>query len=324
MNTAVPYFSVIIPTHRRIRLLTLAIQSVLKQTNQSFDVHVVNDEPEDHLLLCKILARFNDKRIALHTHDSGLGVSYSRNLGILRSQGAVLAFLDDDDEWVPEKLEVHARLHEKVVEAGLVYSGTIKRWEPLLFPDHIRLAKEIPGNLFELPCSEGLGQIHTVSAVTVRREVFDQCGLFHPHLKTHEDWDFYLRASRVTQFQDFPLPLAVYRQHAGDRLTEKAKLNVNLVRFLERYEGKIDQESVRLEGTRVSSERAILTAAIGKRPLVFLKNCFVHLFVLEGEATFASPLKWCLILLFGERFGFALIRLAWYLRGVNRTPSPAA
>jgi glycosyltransferase involved in cell wall biosynthesis len=117
-----PFFSVIIPTHNRAGLLEQALQSVLEQTFTDFEVIVVDDHSTDDTQAR--LARYDDPRLTYFLNDHSRGGAGARNAGIARAKGQWIAFLDDDDVWLPQKLE---RQHQKIVtvsaEVGLVYTG---------------------------------------------------------------------------------------------------------------------------------------------------------------------------------------------------------
>ncbi len=107
-----PTVSVIIPTYNRANLVSRAIKSVLNQTYQDFEIIVVDDCSEDNTE--EIVKSFNDSRIRYIKHKKNKGGSAARNTGIKRARGKYIAFLDDDDEWLPSKLEKQIMLFEKL------------------------------------------------------------------------------------------------------------------------------------------------------------------------------------------------------------------
>src|SRR3989338_8677774 len=96
--------SVIIPTHNRPELLKRAVKSVLNQTYKDLEVIVVDDGLEKRA--DETVNSFNDSRLKYIQHPEEKGGSAARNTGIKNSSGEFIAFLDDDDEWLPEKLEI--------------------------------------------------------------------------------------------------------------------------------------------------------------------------------------------------------------------------
>src|SRR5581483_7703419 len=105
-----PKVSVVVSTHNRAELLHAAIASVLSQSFQDFEILVVDDHSQDHT--AQVVQRFRDGRIKYLRHETRRGGAAARNTGIQNSSGEYIAFLDDDDEWLPEKLETQVALFE--------------------------------------------------------------------------------------------------------------------------------------------------------------------------------------------------------------------
>src|SRR5262245_48882666 len=119
-----PKISVIIPTHDRAHFLPGAIFSVLNQTFQDFEIIVVDDASNDNT--SEVVAAFNDERIRLLRHETNKGGSAARNTGILNAQCDYIAFLDDDDEWLPDKLAKQVNiLFASPPEVGCVFTGYV-------------------------------------------------------------------------------------------------------------------------------------------------------------------------------------------------------
>ena len=100
--------SVVIPTYSRPELLPRAVNSVVKQTYQNLEILVVDDnaeDPDSRSQVAEILDSFHDERIRLIRNQRNLGGALSRNVGIENSHGEFIAFLDDDDEYYPTKIE---------------------------------------------------------------------------------------------------------------------------------------------------------------------------------------------------------------------------
>lgn len=116
-----PKVSVIIPTYNGKEHLGEAIQSVLDQTYQNFELLVVNDaSPEDP---AEVMAKFDDPRIRYMVHERNRGVDQARSTGICSSSGQIVAFLDQDDYYHPEKLEAHVNFLSRHPEVGFSYNA---------------------------------------------------------------------------------------------------------------------------------------------------------------------------------------------------------
>src|SRR5680860_243609 len=117
-----PLFTVVIPTYRRDDFLRDAISSVLAQTFPDYEIIVVDDAPDSST--ASVVAAFGDPRITYLKNSRSKGGAGTRNTGAALARGAWIAFLDDDDTWLPQKLESIATIvSADNAELGLVYSG---------------------------------------------------------------------------------------------------------------------------------------------------------------------------------------------------------
>src|SRR5262249_34375929 len=120
-----PQVSVIIPTHNRAKSLQAAITSVLNQTYRDFEIIVVDDASKDNTE--HVVRRFRDERIKYIRCAVNKGEAGARNKGVKASAADYIAFLDDDDEWLPRKLELQVALMDSCsLKVGGVYSGYVE------------------------------------------------------------------------------------------------------------------------------------------------------------------------------------------------------
>ena len=116
-----PLVSVIIPTHNRADMIGRAIGSVLAQARSDFELLVISDGSTDNTE--EIVDDVQDSRIWFLKHERSRGASAARNTGLRESRGKYIAFLDDDDEWTHDKLEIQLPVIENSPpEVGLVYA----------------------------------------------------------------------------------------------------------------------------------------------------------------------------------------------------------
>jgi glycosyltransferase involved in cell wall biosynthesis len=204
-----PKVSVILPTYNRSFFLASAIQSVLNQTFHDFEILIIDDASVDSTR--ETVESFNDKRIKYIFHEKNKGEAVSRNTGIINSTGEYIAFLDDDDEWFPEKLKLQVDLLENGSDnVGCIYSGFL-----FVHRDNNRILRQkIPtkeGNIYKHMLVRNV--VDSPSSVIIRRECFEKVGLFDADLPYFVDYDFFLRLSKLYYFAFIKRPLLKYFVH---------------------------------------------------------------------------------------------------------------
>ena len=198
--------SVIIPTHNRADILPRAIKSIQNQTRSVDEIIVVSDGSTDNT--DEVVKEFaaKDDRIQLIEYHPGHNGNYARNKGLEAATGQFIAFLDDDDEWLPRKTELQMDIFEKEPEVGLVYSrqnciytdsGITYQTQPMYRGD---LSKRIFIR----------GEIGTPSQVMIRKSVLDQTGPFDLELGALQDYDLWIRCCLVTKVDFVPEPCINY------------------------------------------------------------------------------------------------------------------
>jgi len=198
-----PQVSVIIPTFSRAEVLPIAIRSVLNQTFQDLEILIVDDGSSDTTQA--VVKSFDDDRIHYIRHPKPRGGAAARNTGIAHSRGEYVAFLDDDDEWNPEKL---TRQVEKIVasppDVGGVYTGCF-----VLDRNNDQILGQV------VPVEDGDVQeallagncIGGASSILIRHECLERVGLFDERLASFHEYDLWLRVARHYQFGCIRAPL---------------------------------------------------------------------------------------------------------------------
>ncbi len=201
-----PTVSVIIPTHNRAQIISRAIRSVLNQTYQDFELIIVDDASIDNTE--DTIKLFADERIRYIRADQNKGVSASRNMGIMAARGKYVAFLDDDDEYLPEKLEKYVGALENCSkEVGMIYGP---RWDVKGKQRMYVSCREISSqseNIYKL--GNGL----RMGATLIRRECFDNAGIFDECLSHSEDTDLFIRLAKYYRFNYIKEPMLIMHYH---------------------------------------------------------------------------------------------------------------
>ena len=213
---AKPCVTVIIPTYNRAHLITHAIDSVLHQTYQNFELIVVDDGSQDNT--SDVLANYRGR--LYYIRQSHLGSSEARNTALRMAKGDYIAFLDSDDRWLPTKLEKQLPFLESDESTGLVHTYTSiigENGEEVPAESRIRLRlhqqSARKGYSYEVMSKQC---IIWPSTILVRRECFDQSG-FDPRVEAFEDWDLYLRIALKYRLVLLPETLVQFRIHKNHR-----------------------------------------------------------------------------------------------------------
>jgi glycosyltransferase involved in cell wall biosynthesis len=179
-----PVISVIIPAYNRSSTIARSVQSVLVQTFQDFEIIVVDDGSTDTTR--EVVQKIDDKRIHLICHNGNQGAAAARNTGMQAATGEYIAWLDSDDEWLPQKLDVQLQaLNLSAPSARACYTayelldGGKSR---LYIPQHADYKK-----LF-LRCDQAPG-----SSLMFERSILREIGYLDTSLRRYEDWDWLLR-----------------------------------------------------------------------------------------------------------------------------------
>jgi glycosyltransferase involved in cell wall biosynthesis len=203
-------FSVVIPTFNRAYLIERPIRSVLAQTCSSFEIIVVDDNSTDNTE--EIVKGIGDSRIKYVRHDQNYGSNVARNTGIENATGEFIAFLDSDDEWLPEKLEKQLKILSNHSEICVCYT-----WIKSVNEDtkkELIVSPEFEGFIFE---DLLYSQFVNPSSTVVRRSCFDTVGVFdvNPAFRSCQDWDLWLRLSQSYQFAMVPEVLTIWWNHSS-------------------------------------------------------------------------------------------------------------
>lgn len=208
-NQKIPTVSVIIPTHNRPEMVKNAINSVLIQTYQDFEVIIVDVGLEKRADI--IAGGFNDPRISYIRSEKELNGSAARNIGIKQAKGRFIAFLDDDDEWVPEKLAIQMKEFENTLpDVGFSFSA-VKN-----IRDNGSFVTQVPeeaNDYFELALGWFSGFL-TVTLI-IKKDVFDDVGLFDESFPSHQESDLMIRISKKYKGLGINRPLTIVNMKGG-------------------------------------------------------------------------------------------------------------
>jgi len=302
-----PKVSVIIPTYNRAHLIKRAIQSVLNQTYQNFEIIVVDDGSTDNTE--EIVRDFNNEKIRYIRYNENKGAAFARNTGINVARGEYIAFQDSDDEWFPHKLQRQMEVFKNASpEVGVVYTGSwrIRNNERIYLP--LFTGKQRESNIYK-----GVFEARTAGMPTpafiVKKECFIRAGVFEERLRRFEDWELWLRISKYYEFRYIDEPLVTLY---GTQVSITTDLNAYieaLKLILEKYPEEFRKNKKMLAKDYFDiSARLCSSGKTAQGIKYFLKSFRIFPFNIR-------PLLIILISLFGSTFYIKAIKLYIRIKG---------
>ena len=240
-----PLISVVIPTHNRARLLKRAVDSVLQQSYDNFELLVIDDGSTDET--ADFAAGLDDPRLRYLRQPRNMGVAAARNRGMREAKGSLIAFLDSDDVWAPEKLDRQVELIRRRPEkVGLFYTGLTVRDDENRNPVWTPTAR---GDVWHPMLHDNVVHYGTSSTI-IRREVIETVGYFDENLPANEDYDYWTRIARFFEIDFVPTPLMTYDATTAGQADERRSRNfsANMTArkmYVQRYGGDALRAGVR-------------------------------------------------------------------------------
>jgi glycosyltransferase involved in cell wall biosynthesis len=207
-----PLVSVIMPTRNRPEFLARAIKSVLCQTYRNFEIVVVNDGGID---VQELIDHFNaEGNIRYFNLKNRIERSSVRNLAIKAAKGFYIAYLDDDDRYFPEHLEILVK-HAQESGYRAVYSDAYRAQlnTSTGLPDET--TRDVPYSLDFDPARIYVENFIPILCLMHERSCLDKSGMFDEHLSRLEDWDLWIRLSQVSRFHHIPQVTCEFTWHSG-------------------------------------------------------------------------------------------------------------
>ena len=214
--------SAIITTHNRLHLLKEAINSVRNQTYSNIEILVVDDASTDGTK--EYCEKLSDVRYLYISPSESLGANHARNVGIENSNGYYVAFLDDDDLWLPTKIENQVDAMQAHPQCDFCICGCIEQVgdSPLQIP----IVKQHP-EVEEINIKSRILYACYIltSELMVRREIIDKIGCFDEELQAAQEWDFSIRAAQVSPLLRINETMVLYRVFKNDSCRISNRLN---------------------------------------------------------------------------------------------------
>jgi len=244
----VPLISVIMPSYNHEKFILKAIESVLKQTCDDFELVIIDDASEDNS--SKIIQSFDKNNIKIRSffHEKNRGIAKTVNECIEKAKGKYISFFSSDDVWIKEKLEKQIEILKKdedllVWSEGAIIDAQGNFTGELFTQMHSALNRKKSGNIFEelLKNNYICGQSLICKRENLKNIKFDE------NLKYLNDYKFYVDLAKEYKFCFIPEPLTMYRIHGKNSIfSDKIEWKKDDIRirsyFLQKYGDEISSK----------------------------------------------------------------------------------
>ncbi|MEO6392805.1 MAG: glycosyltransferase [Pyrinomonadaceae bacterium] len=208
-----PTVTVIIPVFNQARFVRQAVDSALAQTRVPIELIVINDGSTDETAT-ELASYESEPRVRVIAQENR-GVAAARNAGAALAQGELLAFLDADDIWLPEKLARQVERFVREPEVGLIHTGVLEVDEAgetlSVRMDGLEGDVALDLLLFQRPVILGGG-----SGMLIPATIFAELGGFDERLSTSADWDLFFRVAANHRVGFVPEIMLHYRIHGAN------------------------------------------------------------------------------------------------------------
>lgn len=224
-----PTISVIVPAYNAEQTILETIASLRWQTFSDFELIVINDGSTDRTL--DRLNTVRDARLKIFSYENA-GVSIARNRGLQHATGDFITFIDADDLWTSDKLELQLSALKQCPQAGVAYSKTYFMDEPgktfhvdnLPLPEGDVYARLLTKNFLLSPGSNPL----------IRRQALESVNGFDSNFTHGEDWDLYLRLASQWEFVAVQQPQVFYRQSSTSASSQVEVMEQSSLKVIEK------------------------------------------------------------------------------------------
>lgn len=221
--------SIVIPTYNRPDLLDRLLSSIKNQTFTSYEIIIINDNSKNLKSYKKVIDKYKQmfNSLTYIVNDMNMGAPYSRNIGISKSNFKLIALVDDDDEWLPSKLEKQHAIFDSNENIGICYTWTI------VSENNIH-KKNIYNSLLNGNSLKPLLRECFIPSpsVMVLKEAIENAGFFDIKMKSCQDWDMWTRIiKKGYSYSVVNEYLTIYHKHNLDNIG----LSKNALKGYNRY-----------------------------------------------------------------------------------------
>jgi glycosyltransferase involved in cell wall biosynthesis len=219
-----PLFSVIIPLYNKAMYIQETLESVLQQSYTDYEIIVVNDASTDNSVA--IVQGFSDSRIVLLENEKNVGLSATRNAGISKANGKIIALLDADDVWLPNFLETIKHLHDTFPEASIYGTDYAEMYatdkivaSKKNIPNSLKGTSFVVADFFEASLHQ---PIFNPSCLAFQQSICEDGAFFDPKITFSEDIDFYIKFAPKYKVAYHYEALVYMRSEVPNQMTRSA------------------------------------------------------------------------------------------------------
>lgn len=234
--------SAVITTYKREpSMVCRAVSSIMAQTYQPIEIIVVDDSPETYPLREAVQQSVRELCPDVHyiCHEKNRGACVARNTGLRAAKGEFIAYLDDDDEWLPEKISKQMGVMCST-NAKLVYCSCICQNDTTGI-QHARKARFLRGDVFSELLKGNF--IDSTSFPLIETAALRSIDGFDVQIQSAQDYDVWLRLAQQYSVDYVQEPLVIYHEHEGEQITSNPQKKIaGLERINEKYSQWINQD----------------------------------------------------------------------------------
>lgn len=229
VETSEPLVTAVITTYKRKpEVVKRALNSIIEQTYNNIEIFVINDCPADKKLVKElrkmIVESSRNRRVNYIVVENNGGACKARNIAIERATGKYFACLDDDDEWLPEKIELQVQALEKQKGAAIAYCNAILRYVDQGKDVTRFVERQKEGDIYFEQIEKN--NIGSCSFPMFRTDVLKEVGGFDINMPALQDWELYFRVLKKYKAVYVHKPVAIYYFYNGERISTNSQNRV--------------------------------------------------------------------------------------------------
>lgn len=221
-----PCVSIVVITYNRLQLLKETLATVLSQTYTDFELIIVDNMSTDGTE--QFVSTISDARVRYFRNPNNGVIAVNRNYGVKQAVGKYIAFCDDDDLWLPEKLELQVTLLEQNVDMALCYTNAESFSNNQIIAN--RMVRRVVHKNHFMHLLQG--NFIPNSSVLIRRDALLNIGLLTENPVLREDYEMCLRIAKLYSIVGIDSSLIRYRMHTGNVAGNRASETLRAIRTL--------------------------------------------------------------------------------------------